>query len=180
MVIPIHNKVDEEVDEESGVVIDTSVSTKCTCSCEDSAFTILFVLLASICMLPFIICDFYFAFANPITCQHDSSKFMKDLNLTIWLAVCASCGSVGYLYTVTLFCFFQANILKETKNKSLTKYFTALRYFSLIWLIVGSVLFWRDIEPQKNCSKSITNYLYTKLIWGFVSFFINERMEKSE
>ena len=63
----------------------------------------------------------------------------------------------------------------ESKLKKESKLFTLIRYFSLIWLIVGSILFWRDIEPLQYCSQSFSDYMYAKLIMGFISFFMNER-----
>lgn len=136
---------------------------------------IIFVL--TITMVPFIVCDFYYSLHKPYSCQLDKSKFMTSLRLDVWLMVSAIGTSITY---VSIFCILACvPLTKEVKLTKAEDFYSKLlllnRYVCLIWLIVGAVLFWRDIEPQQNCSKSFTNYIYAKLILGFISFFFLER-----
>jgi hypothetical protein len=136
---------------------------------------IIFLLTAT--AVPFIVCDFYFSLHKPYSCQLDKSKYMTTLRLNIWLLVSAIGTSITYVST---FCILASvSVTKEAKLTKKEDFYARLlllvRYTSLIWLIVGAVLFWRDVEPQHNCSKSFTNYMYTKLIMGFISFFFHER-----
>jgi len=39
-------------------------------------------------------------------------------------------------------------------------------------LIVGAVLFWRDIEPMHKCSKGVNSYMWVRLIIGIVTYVI--------
>lgn len=42
----------------------------------------------------------------------------------------------------------------------------------LVWLIVGAVLFWNDVNPSGLCSTTFANYMKAMLIIGFVWFFV--------
>lgn len=136
---------------------------------------IIFILTAT--AVPFIVCDFYFSLHKPYSCQLDKSKYMTSLRLNIWLIVSAVGTTITYVSTICI--IVCVSLTKEAKltNKEdcYAKLLLLVRYVSLIWLIVGAVLFWRDVEPQNNCTKSFTNYMYVKLILGFISFFFHER-----
>ena len=120
---------------------------------------------------PFIICDLYFALYKPYSCQHEKSSYFPGFNLSIWLIVCASGASTNALLGFLCVCFSQFLKPEEVFSK---KYSLVLRYTGLIWTIVGSVFFWRDIEPRGHCTRPIINYIYTRLIFSFISFFISE------
>jgi hypothetical protein len=47
-----------------------------------------------------------------------------------------------------------------------------IRIFVFSWLIVGAILFWRDIEPMGKCGKSVDSYIWARLIMGIIGFII--------
>jgi hypothetical protein len=36
--------------------------------------------------------------------------------------------------------------------------------FNGIWIIIGSILFWGDVDKTKLCSKGVSDYMYARLI----------------
>jgi hypothetical protein len=124
-------------------------------------FTLIYM---CIFILPFAICDLYYSY-NQISCQNIVSPNM-DLTIGIWLKV------NGYLLLSILFIpvliFFENKYIKII----IPIIFVLVRIFVLSWLIVGAVLFWRDIEPMNKCSKRVNSYIWVRLIIGLVTYFI--------
>ena len=81
-----------------------------------------------------------------------------DLTIGIWLKV------NGYLLLSILFIpiliFFENKYIKII----IPIIFILIRIFVLSWLIVGAILFWRDIEPMNKCSKGVKSYIWARLI----------------
>jgi hypothetical protein len=131
----------------------------CACGC---TFLILVILY-----IPFITCDLYYSY-NDISCQNIVSPNM-DLTIATWLKV------NGYLLISMLF-IPVFGIFMDDKNKcnTITMWviLNLIRLFVFSWLIVGAVLFWRDIDPMGKCNKSIKSYISARLIMGIIGFII--------
>jgi hypothetical protein len=131
----------------------------CACGC---SFIILLLIYS-----PFIVCDLYFGYTH-ISCQDIVSPHM-DLTIGMWLKV------NGYLLVSMLFVPLFFPFIDE-KNKCVTISAWVIsrlsRIFVLSWLIVGAILFWRDIEPLGKCDKSVNSYIWARLIMGIVAFII--------
>jgi hypothetical protein len=71
-------------------------------------------------------------------------------------------------------------IFMDEKNKcatiSLWVILNLIRLFVFSWLIVGAVLFWRDIDPMGKCDNSIKSYISARLIMGIIGFIISLKM----
>lgn len=163
------NKLDGEY---SKIAPETNYSANnsekwCACGC---TFTIFFVLY-----IPFIICDLYYSY-NEISCQNIVSPHM-DLTIATWLKV------NGYLL-ISLLSLPVFGIFMDNKNKCTNTIMwiilMLIRIFILSWFIVGSVLFWRDIEPMDKCGKSVDSYIWARLIIGIVGFIINLKSDNNK
>jgi hypothetical protein len=137
------------------------------CGC---TFIILLVLY-----IPFITCDLYYSY-NDISCQNIVSPNM-DLTIATWLKV------NGYLLVSMLF-IPVFGIFMDEKNKcstlSMWIMLTLIRIFVFCWLIVGAVLFWRDIDPMGKCDKPIKSYISARLIMGIIGFVIALKMDNDK
>jgi hypothetical protein len=131
----------------------------CACGCTFMIFFILYI--------PFIACDLYYSY-NEISCQNIVSPNM-DLTIGTWLKV------NGYLLISLLFMpVFM--LFADDKNKCIITFMwiilMLIRIFVFSWLIVGAILFWRDIEPMGKCGKSVDSYIWARLIMGIIGFII--------
>jgi hypothetical protein len=135
------------------------------CACGVSFIILLLI------YLPFIVCDLYFSYTH-ISCQDIVIPHM-DLTIGTWLKV------NGYLLIPMLFVPLFVIFIDE-KNKCATLSFWIIsiltRIFFLSWLIVGSILFWHDIEPMGKCDKSVDSYIWARLIMGICGFVISSKM----
>ncbi len=128
---------------------------------QEACLGILTVACFMIILCPFIICDLYFGF------NHQSCLNLKfndfDLNLKTWLL---TNGFLAIAYVVYL--FIAALQEEYTRNCMSIAGQILVSSFSVIWTIVGAILFWRYIEPSNLCNKSLTTYLWVRLIMGLV------------
>jgi hypothetical protein len=160
------NPANTDVNESGSTPSDDSLKL-CACGC--SFFILLLI------YLPFIVCDLYFGYTH-ISCQDIVSSHM-DLTIGTWLKV------NGYLLVSMLFVPLFFPFIDE-KNKCVTISVWVIsslkRIFVLSWLIVGAILFWRDIEPLGKCDKSVNSYIWARLIMGICGFAISLKMENDK
>ena len=71
----------------------------------------------------------------------------------------------------------------DEKNKCITTTMWIIlflaRTFVFSWLIVGAVLFWRDIEPTGKCGKSVDSYIWARQIMKIIEFIIALKSENN-
>ncbi len=48
-----------------------------------------------------------------------------------------------------------------------------IQIFSVIWNILGSIVFWKFIYPEGNCSEDVSNYLFATLVIKLVFTYMN-------
>ena len=122
-----------------------------------------------ICVVPFVICDLYFAFTDDTCVNQHIDKLYIDLYTYL---------VVSGLYSGTLL-FLMITILLFIDIDILFKYifiFDIFSYISTIFItaftIVGSIIFWNKMDNTK-CSAPVYNYVLASLIIRFVSMFFN-------
>lgn len=113
--------------------------------------------------LPIMICDFYFGFSNdPCLCI----KFNGiDFGMGKWLQTCGFIQLISCLLIITIQCV----------NNELYQMFISIfiricfGYFTVIWTIIGAIIFWKYIEPNNLCNNQLTTYLWVRIIMGIIS-----------
>ena len=129
----------------------------CIC-CFGLSFLFIFIILLTI----FPIMEIYFAitFGDDVVC--DSS-----LNISIknWLLIKASTSFV--VTALVILCYMASN---KSCLYYLVKPITVLfNLFYLVWIIIGSIIFWRDcinLQPQQ-----LNTFMYFSLIFGYICIF---------
>jgi hypothetical protein len=136
-------------------------------SCCDILKTLLVIIIG----LPFIFTDLYYAY-SPDSCLVYNIPNMPKLET--WLFVSGWYSMTGIIITIIVFVsFLQLNIGINNNNLIIIymKIFCSL--FNLLWMIIGSVIFWRYLEPIRMCSNSLSIYMWIRLIFGLLSIFTN-------
>lgn len=123
----------------------------------------------SLFVIPFIILDLYIAYSSDSCLQED-----HFITLKTWLEV-SGYTLVGSILIIGML-FYNMLQLKTTKTIFCFTLFFAYSLFNLSWLIVGSILFWRDVS---GCSPLTNNYLYARLILGYISIFFSSKANKN-
>lgn len=113
-------------------------------------------------IMPFIFCDFYYSY-NSISCQNNLNGV--GFTLATWLQVY---GFMSIIF-ITLI-GMSLYVCKTEFTKTLMHvYQICILLFSLIWIIIGSIMFWRYLNQTGNCAKDITIYMWIRLITGIFS-----------
>jgi hypothetical protein len=129
------------------------------------------IIITSIMILPFAICDVYFGSLYN-TCL---SQSQTDHNLTItvksYLLVSGIIEFIGWgMVTVTIIVF--VSDVTDTDSVEVfsgcVKHFT--NAFGFAWLILGCVLFWAYTDISK-CTTAIHDYMFARLILGILGIF---------
>lgn len=124
---------------------------------------------AAILILPFIICDIYYAYSYTDVCL--ALPIPSLLTLGTWLAVAGWYSLVSTIAVVTFGCgvivrdaskFSPVSIGVAACAQSLSS------LFSVAWTIIGSVIFWKYLQPNSLCTSSLSNYMWARLIISIV------------
>jgi hypothetical protein len=121
--------------------------------------------------VPFIVCDLVYAGDQGGACA-DAGATQVGISITLatWLEVDGYCRLA--IVGLFLLCAISACINVETALKLfMCTICTMILYslFNLAWLIVGSVLFWGDLNQQEVCQNtSLQSYMYAVLILGYI------------
>lgn len=159
-------KISGPNDTQNGAVVVTAKEKYiCTKLC-----TFLFVFIIA---SPFIVCDLYFAY-NSISCQRDSNPV--GLELSTWLQV-NGYVTIGVLVTSLILLVTHDNYEIPLSLKIL-RIISSL--FSITWLIIGSVIFWGTLINTGKCESNISNYMWARLILGFISVWFNNNSSKKD
>jgi hypothetical protein len=136
------------------------------------------ILCATVCLvmfgLPFIISDLYYSYSYTDPCLSQSIPSLPTLG--IWLAV-NGWVNLGFLIVVIIVLIF---FMKEKIDiNNLTLYVNIITgCFGLAWLVIGSVLFWKYLQPNGSCSSSLSTYMWVRLIIGLLGLANVCRREK--
>lgn len=140
------------------------------------SYLFLYAMCFFIMFVPFIVASLYYAY-NDITCVDIPGNFWGftngiNFNLKKWLQIDA------YIALGFLVIFLTLGALAWCLNGRSCVYgwweglHVVFFVWRLVWLIIGAILFWKDINPTASCSKAFGNYMKAMLIIGFVWFFI--------
>ena len=118
--------------------------------------------------LPIIICNLYFAYTDKSCVLYTTPKF--SLNI------------YDYLMGESYIMFFTLNIIVlsvicEPDENSIWKfaydtYIISYKVFSMIWLVIGIIIFWFIID-NKQCNHSLYYYMLTFLTIKMIGQIIN-------
>jgi hypothetical protein len=117
---------------------------------------------------PIIICDVYFAYTDE-TCVNEYPANL-ELNLKHYLFISA----LSTFININMYMLFIKYFVKTEYNKNLFwvlsvgVFISLLALFSLIWNILGAVIFWGSIYATNHCSKQVSTYIFVSLIIKFV------------
>ena len=137
------------------------------CSISENLCNVICVLII---ILPFTICDLYFAFNN-ITCQHEKGNNIK-INITQWFLTCFFLE----LLVITISFYYLYIFCKKPKNRLryIVKYIRLILLISIfIWHIIGAILFWNEIIPHNNCGKNLKKYMELRMLFKFIFIFFS-------
>jgi hypothetical protein len=110
---------------------------------------------------PFIIADLYFAY-NDISCQNIIIPYFH-FTIGTWLKID---GFILLVWSVVIF-FMQIKQLIKNKRFVILSYI--IKIFFSVWTIIGSVMFWKYLEPVNICNTVFSNYLWARLVLGLAS-----------
>lgn len=120
-------------------------------------------------MIPFIIGDLYFAYKD-FSCTHQpivNTKIVFELDT--WLKISGYTNLAYVLFP--LFGYFLPSCAPALLMVYLI--FAALYvFFRFAWLVVGSVMFWGYLWPNRFCSNALNTYMWINLIYSFFTLFI--------
>jgi hypothetical protein len=132
---------------------------------------ILKTILIFIIGLPFIVTDLYYAYSSDSCLAYTIPNLPT---LQTWLFINGWVSMIGVVITmIVLACFLQLNIGINNDNVTIICMKIIFSLVSLIWMIVGSVIFWKYLEPVHICSRSLSIYMWIRLIFGFISVSTN-------
>lgn len=120
-------------------------------------------------MIPFIIGDLYFAYKD-FSCTHDLISNTKiSFDLSVWLKISGFTNLAFVLFP--LMGLFLANCAPALLMIYLV--FAALYvFFRFAWLVIGAVMFWGYLWPNRLCSNALHTYMWINLIYSFFTLFI--------
>ena len=140
------------------------------------AYLFLYAVCFFIMFLPFIVASLYYAY-NDSSCTLIPGDFWGftngiNFNLYKWLQIDAYIA-LGFV----LIFFLIGGLAWCLDGRPCTYGFweglhVVFFIWRLVWLIVGAVLFWKDVNPSGFCSRPFANYMKAMLIIGFVWFFV--------
>jgi hypothetical protein len=117
---------------------------------------------------PIIICDVYFAYTDE-TCVNEYPANL-ELNLKQYLFISA----LSTFININAYMLFIKYFVRTEYNNNLFwvlsvgVFISLLALFSLIWNILGAVIFWGSIYATNHCSKQVSTYIFVSLIIKFV------------
>lgn len=150
-----------------------------TTDIEDTSETSWGIILCAIfCLvvfgLPFIITDLYYSYSYTDECLSQSIPSLPTLR--IWLAVN---GWVNLGFIIIVIGMTIVFIKTKIYLNHLTLCVNIITgCFGLAWLIIGSVLFWKYLQPNGSCSSSLSTYMWVRLIMGLIGLTNVCRREK--
>ena len=110
----------------------------------------------------------YFAYTDE-TCVNEYPANL-ELNLKHYLFISA----LSTFININMYMLFIKYFVKTEYNKNLFwvlsvgVFISLLALFSLIWNILGAVIFWGSIYATNHCSKQVSTYIFVSLIIKFV------------
>ena len=126
----------------------------------------------AIMLVPFIVCDLYFAYGNDLCLIAPITNYGIGFDLKTWLLVegYGNLAVVALLFLVALIGLCSAGAAAGLLIFSLCL-LGLYSAFRLAWLIVGAIMFWGQLNG--SCGQSLNDYMWALLIINFVGTFCN-------
>jgi hypothetical protein len=149
--------------------------TKSTEEAEDVRYVfyvkILGVVIITILCIPFLISNIYYIRVEN-SCSIIKPNSLK-ISLKEYLVVATIVDGITYLGVIISMLMLNPNIQNET-YKILYCLLTPFRVFSIIWDILGAIVFWGYVVNKNECSNGLSEYLYTifilKIVFALMEF----------
>jgi len=128
---------------------------------------IIISILFLIFLAPFIVCDLYYGYTDSSCIQ----LYPKNLNINMKTYLIVS----GYSEIVILIigvCGISSISIQNIHTHIIILNTVILRLFSLfsiIWNIIGSIVFWGTVYNAHDCDKNISTYIFVTLIVKMIS-----------
>ena len=137
--------------------------------------------IVAIAYVPIIVCNIYYVVNDNICLQYNH---LGKINLRIYLIVDTSAS----ILTICVIIMF-ITCYEKTQNKITSKYYNIYVHcyfaFSLMWAILGNIIFW--LYTDKNiCDKSVYTYIHvlvimeciihTLNIWRYINVYGNKSL----
>jgi len=131
----------------------------------DEVLKIIIIIMAILFIIPFVGFDLYFAI-NDNSCVNIYPNNL-NINIKLYLLVSGLSSITGIIILIISLIYLIDKIIK----KNITSYYitsniiniVALLY-TLIWNIIGAILFWGIIYPSGKCNSDIATYLFISLV----------------
>jgi hypothetical protein len=131
---------------------------------------LLILLLFIIIVFPIIICDMYYAY-NDDSCVNEYPKNL-NMNMKQYLLGCA----YSSIIIMVMICIILCIASKENIDIIHTCIFEncgclsyIMKMFTIIWHILGAIIFWGTLYPENLCNKSASTYFFISLIIKLIS-----------
>jgi hypothetical protein len=115
-------------------------------------------------MIPLIIGDLYFAYKD-FSCVHIPIENAHiGFTLSTWLKV-SGWTSLAFI-ALPIINYFLSNITRLLIGYLVFAILYAL--FRFAWLVIGAVMFWGFLWPNRFCADALNTYMWVNLIYSFI------------
>ena len=162
-IINIENE-SRELERLKSILKNTQVESEDDAKLAENIIKIAVSLLCIIILAPIIICDLYYGYTDNSCVQTYPENL--NINMKIYLLVSAY-TEIGILITcIAGICFVSSKSIDKMNIYVLlpTAIIIFICLFSIIWNIIGAVVFWGNIYNSGNCDKNVSTYLFVTLI----------------
>lgn len=132
---------------------------------------IIFDAIFFVYLIPFIVAGLYYASHETNVCLTTTYPNL-DVPFFTWLRL-DSWVLIGFAISAIL-SIFQLCFCIATYCSYVMWLISKILYvlWRLAWLIVGAVMFWKNINPNNICGNAISRYMWANLIIGFVQVLV--------
>lgn len=115
-------------------------------------------------MIPLIIGDLYFAYKD-YSCVHlPIENAHIGFDLSTWLKV-SGWTSLAFIF-LPIIGYFLASVTRLLVGYLVFAVLYA--FFRFAWLVIGAVMFWGYLWPNRLCADSLNTYMWVNLIYSFI------------
>ena len=163
-IINIENESRIPPERLKSILKNTEVESEDDAKLAENIIKIAVSLLCIIILAPIIICDLYYGYTDNSCVQTYPENL--NINMKIYLLVSAY-TEIGILVTcIACICFVSSKSIDKISIYVLlpTAIIIFICLFSIIWNIIGAVVFWGNIYNSGYCDKNVSTYLFVTLI----------------
>lgn len=139
----------------------------------ESNIRLMSIIIVMIITLPFIFVDLYLGFSDN-SCLYINTGSI-NMSINTWLLV------IGFYNSGLLILLSYIILKKKDLIPNWIIFYKFMMFvskvFTLVWLIIGAVIFWKYTEPY--CSKMMTEYMWCRLIIGLITLVTSYKKNKN-